>query len=436
MSRRPTYGAWWLLAAVLLPHRGQAATLQDALEMAYRTSPALHGQQAGQRATEENAVQARAGWKPTLAVTAGAGYEREPFDTLDYGAGSAEVNDTEAALTVTQPLYTGGRVAHAVAAADARSRAGRAGLLLTEAQLFQAVIGAYMDVLQDAQVLEVRRADLGTLRRQLADTAARFRLGADVTRTDVAQAETQMQAADAARSAAEAALAASQANYTAVIGAPPPAVMTLPDSLPGVPSSLHAALDAAEAANPALQQTVLTAQASDADIGTARAQENPSIGLQGSVGVIGSAAPFHAGAYDRTATALVTLTVPLYNGGLLASQVRQAQDRHEADRQTAEATGRQARQDVLTAWSATQAGLAATRANIAQVNAGKTALAGYQAEYGYGLRSTLDVLIADENLRAAEVALAESRHDTIVAEATLLAATGRLSATQLLHLPE
>jgi len=59
-------------------------------------------------------------------------------------------------------------------------------------------------------------------------------------------------------------------------------------------------------------------------------------------------------------------------------------------------------------------------------------LKGYQLEYGYGLRSTLDVLIADENLRAAQVSLAESRHDTIVAEASLLAVTGGLDARLLL----
>jgi outer membrane protein len=71
-----------------------------------------------------------------------------------------------------------------------------------------------------------------------------------------------------------------------------------------------------------------------------------------------------------------------------------------------------------------------------QQQAARVALKGYQTEYGYGLRSTLDVLIADENLRAAEVALAVSRHDTLIAEASLLAATGDLRIGTLMQLPD
>jgi outer membrane protein len=77
-------------------------------------------------------------------------------------------------------------------------------------------------------------------------------------------------------------------------------------------------------------------------------------------------------------------------------------------------------------------GRQAVAANEAQVQAASTALRGYQLEYEDGLRTTLDVLIADQNLRAAQVALAQSRHDTILAEASLLSAIGRLEARVLL----
>jgi outer membrane protein len=355
----------------LLPSLAQADTLRDAIALAYRTSPVLHGQQAAQRATEEGSIQARAGWLPQVGVSASAGYLREPYDSVDYAAGTIDSNNTQAALTLTQPLYSGGRVAGAVHAADARAEAGQAGLRETEAQLFQSVIGAYADVLRDAAILAIRHADLDTLRRQLANTGARFQLGAGVTRTDVAQAETQQDAA-------------------------------------------------------------LAARASAADIATARAAALPSVGVQASVGYIGPAAPFHTGEYQRTASALITVTEPIYSGGLIASQVRQARDRNEADRQTAAVTERQAMQAVLTAWSQMRAGETATAANQSQVAAAEIALKGYQAEYAYGLRSTLDVLIADENLRSAQVNLAQSRHDTLIAQAALLAATGDLRTRTLL----
>jgi outer membrane protein len=343
-----------------------------------------------------------------------------------------DTNDTQATLSVTQPIYTGGRVASAVRAAQARAQSGQQGLRATEAELFQAVIGAYMDVLRDGAILDVRHADLDTLRRQLANTTSRFTLGTGVTRTDVAQAQTQQDAAEAALAAAQAQLEASRAEYAAVVGASPGALAD-PGALPGLPASLHDALNRAQAGNPALAQSQFTARASDADIASARANAMPSVGVQASVGEIGPASPFHTGQYQQEASALITVTQPLYTGGMIASQVRQAEDRHEADDQAVQAAARAAAQDVLTAWSATQAGLTAIRANEAQVTAAQTALRGYQAEYGYGLRSTLDVLIADENLRAAQVGLAQSRHDTVLAEAALLAATGDLELRGLLR---
>ena len=54
------------------------------------------------------------------------------------------------------------------------------------------------------------------------------------------------------------------------------------------------------------------------------------------------------------------------------------------------------------------------------------ALKGVRAEYGFGLRSTLDILVADESLRAAQLAEARSRSDLLIAEGALLRATGKM----------
>ncbi len=426
-----------ILTAGMLLFAGTASqasgeTLQDALSLAYRSNPTLRGQRAAQRGIDETAVQARTGWRPLVTARLDGGYSRGPFDQADLAAGTVESNAAEAAVTVTQPLYTGGRVTNAVRAADARVQAGQQGLRLVEAQTFQAVIQSYMDVLRDQDILTVRRADLTTLERAVAETTSRFKLGAQVTRTDVAQAEAQRDGARASLADADAQLAASRAGYAAVVGAPPGTLLQ-PATLPDLPVTLEVALSRADAAEPTLQQSRLTAAASEADVTTARSAYLPTIGLQAEFGYIGPAAPFRNQSYDREVTGLVTLTQPLVTGGMTASQVRQARDRNEADRQAVDTASRQARQAVLTAWSAFRAGMTATQANQDQVRSAATSLRGYQLEYADGLRATLDVLIADENLRAAQVALAQSRHDTILAEAALLAETGRLEARTLLR---
>ncbi|WP_323992659.1 TolC family outer membrane protein [Nguyenibacter sp. L1] len=412
----------------------QTMTLEQAMTLAYRGNPALLGQQATQRAAAEDEAAARAGWRPTVTAYADASYQQGPYIGA-FALGSVQSNYADTYLSVRQPIYTGGQVANKVRAADARAHAANHALRLTEAQMFQAVIGAYMDVLRDRDILAVRQADLGTLTRQAALTSARYALGGDaarqVTRTDVEQARAQRNAAEVALAAAQAQLTASTAAFRAAVGQDP-GPLRQPGALPALPAGLHQAVALAVQSNPALARDRAAEDASAADIDTARAAWNPSIGITASLGAIGPASPFHTNAYDQEVTGMVTLSQPLESGGLYSAQIRQARDRFETARQTVEASRRAAIQSVVTAWQQMQSGLAAIRAGSAQVASAADALRGYQLEYGYGMRSTIDVLIADQNLRAAEVALAQSRHDTIVAEAGLLAATGRLSADMLL----
>jgi outer membrane protein len=89
-------------------------------------------------------------------------------------------------------------------------------------------------------------------------------------------------------------------------------------------------------------------------------------------------------------------------------------------------------QQTAQAWYQLVSNQQQTAANLAQAKAAEDTLRGIQAEYGYGLRTTFDVLVADQNLRSAQVALAFSRHDTYVAEAAVLSAAGRLEAATLL----
>jgi outer membrane protein len=408
-----------------------AETLLQALASAYETNPTLHAAQASQRATDETGAQARAGWRPTVSIAASAQYLRVPADFAQYQAGTIETNDGNATLDIKQPLYTGGRVTHAVRAADARISAGQQGLRATEAQIFQAAIQAYVDVLRDQTILAVRRADVATLDRQVKETELRFRLGDAVTRTDVAQTQAQREAAKAAQLAAEAQLTTSQASYRATIGTTP-GQLEEPEGLPFCPHSLDDAINLAEAANPGVAQNQFLVDAAQDDVAAARSAALPTIGIEGQLGTVGPAAPLHTGEYEPNITATITLTQPLIAGGLVASQVRQALDRDEAARAMLEQTGRSVLQAVRTSFAQVTAGAGEIAADEAQVQAASLALKGYQAEYRFGLRTTLDVLIADQNLRAAQVSLAASRHDTIVAEAALLASVGRLEARTLL----
>src|SRR5690606_29214537 len=117
-------------------------------------------------------------------------------DTDGDGLPDTSVNlggvvETEAgglSLGLSQILYSGGRIAHGVTAAEAEILAGRESLRAVEQQVLASVIQAYADVLRDLEILRVRQENIAVLRRQLDESSARFEVG-EITRTDVAQSE-------------------------------------------------------------------------------------------------------------------------------------------------------------------------------------------------------------------------------------------------------
>ena len=110
------------------------------------------------------------------------------------GGEPSSYNYGYAALTATQPLYTGGKVAAEVGAAEAAVAAGRQTLRATEANVLQAVVTAYEDVRRDAAVLRIRNEATTVLGSQAEETQAKFGVG-QVNRVDVAQAQAQLAAA-------------------------------------------------------------------------------------------------------------------------------------------------------------------------------------------------------------------------------------------------
>ncbi len=430
-SRRPVLWAGVAGAAVMASLAGGARgeTLADAIALAYRSNPTLQAQRAEQRVTDETYVQARAGYRPTVSVSAGAAYQEAATNLPPPSPASERFNQGNATLTVTQPLFNGGRTRAAVDAAEATVLAGREDLRSTEASVLQQVVQAYTDVRRDQQIVVIRTNNLNVLSNQLEETRAKFEVG-QITRTDVAQAQAQLAAARALLSTAQAQVQISRANYTAVVGQNPGELAPEPD-VPGLPPTVDQAFDTAEAESPVLMRARRQEQASRARIAEARAANHPTVSLQGSLGYAGTVQPFDPNDYARTVTAQAVVTQPIFTGGVNASNIRSAIAQNTADRIGIEGSRRQVVLAVSQAWNT----MASSRANVTsdeeQVRAARVAFEGAQEEYRVGLRTTLDVLIAQQTLRDAELALVQARHDAYVAQAGLLGAMGRLEARYL-----
>jgi outer membrane protein len=434
------------IAAGLTPGAGRAESLADAIALAYQSNPTLQAQRAQQRELDETYVQARAGWRPTASATGQAYWSRTDLGK-EYGAqgaivsngtggynqvaggGSYQENYGQGQISVTQPLYTGGKIAATVKAAEATVLAGRENLRGVEAQIILSVVSAYEDVRLNQQILGIRTDNAGVLRSQLAETQAKFDVG-QVTRTDVAQAQAQLASANALLAVAKANLQISRANYAAVVGQNPGELAVEP-VLPGLPAAVDQAFDIADSDNPALRQAELTEQSSRAKVIEAKAANRPTVSATAGVGYLGALQPFATQDFDRTVSGQVTITQPIFTGGVNSSLIRQAMEQNTSDRIGIEGARRTVVQTVAQAWNTMVGDQASVVSNEEQVRAAQVAFEGIREQYRVGLSTTQDVLLQQTSLENAQLVLVQARHDAYVAQAALLQAMGRLEARAL-----
>lgn len=409
-----TKRAMLLAAALTLAAPATGETLREALAEAWASNPALAAARARQEALAEAPEQARAAGRLTAAATGNGGY-----DDLGYGRSATGV------VAATLPIWTGGRVPSAVRAADGDVAAGAERLRDTEQAVLEQVVQVYAGLLFNQQAVEVARVGIERLDQQVAEARARFWLGQS-TLTDVAQLEAQRASVAANLADAEAARATTQAAYRAIVGREAATLTAEDGTAPDLPRTLADARGAAAESNPLLLAQRRTLGASAARIDAARAAGAPELDATGGYGR-GATIGDGRGGFPVAANAGLTLRIPLLTGGLVGSRVREARATWRADRFAVDAATREAERGTDAAWAALTAARTRLDAGIAGLKAADLALRGVRAEYGFGLRTTVDILIADQSYRGAQLDVARARADVLVAQAGVLRAIGRLT---------
>lgn len=425
----------WLSAAaafVLAPPAG-AETLADALSAAYAHNPTLEAARAGTRAADEALPQARAGLLPQIAGTATITQRR----TENENAGAlptstrGTISNTRPGtygLQATQSVFDGGRNFGRLAQAGATVNASQEGLRATEQTVLLQTVAAYMDVRRDAEILSIRATNLDLLMRQVEEAQARFSVG-EITRTDVAQAQARLAGARAQLAQARADLEASRAVYQQVIGEPPGQLET-PPAPPAAPTDLAQAISQGLEANPSYLRLQENAKAAKAQIVIDRAALLPQISVVGRLDHAFEERVPGLGDTD-SASAAAQLSIPLYSGGALRSRVAQSRQSYNQAEFSAAGARRQVVTDVTTAWNDLDAARLTIESSRQQVEANQLAFEGAEQERDVGLRTTIEVLNAQQELLDSRVNLVRAERDAYVAAHSLLQATGALNAQTL-----
>ena len=380
------------------------------------------------------ACPALAGYRPHVKATAGVGNH---FTSQVTGVGPLTQKNLywtaprSTGITVQQKLFNGFQTANQTRAAESNVFAARETLRVIEQTVLLDAATAYMDVVRDAAILEVQRSNVRVLGETLQQTRGRYKL-AEVTRTDVAQAEARLAAGQSQTLRAYFNLTTSRATYRRVIGSKPG---RLEPGLPVdrlSPRTLAAAIDAGMTANPSVTAAMYGVDVARLQVKISEGALYPTVALLGNVDRAHDVTGLMP--EQLTASVGIGMTIPLYQGGAEYSTICQSKETLAQRRLDLATTRDQARAAVVQVWGELQAAKAQIQAAQEQVRASEVALNGVRMEARLGMRTTLDVLNAQQALVNAQVELVTAQHDRVVGSYALLSAVGRLSP-QTLGLP-
>ena len=431
IATKPIYRVLAASTGILLSGAVSAATHDQAQVQAWQNNPTLQAERDTHAAADSRIEQAQGGYYPQVKAFAGIGTSHQGVEFMDIPGFNLPINyvvlnTRQVGVEVDQSLYAGGRISATSAAAQHLRDAEEAKLHAVEQQVLLDATQSYMDVLQSQAVLSLEQSNEKVLQEALDQAQASFDNG-EVTHTDVDQARARLSGAQATRIQAEGALAAAQSDYERIIGSAPDR-LNQPVPLSGLPASQDAALALADHNYGVVAAQFASAAAHD-NVDVASSTMKPSVTLTGQV----SKASEPQFLFERldNRSIMLNVTMPLYAGGTLTSEMHAAEHEAESSEQQAQDARRQARDQVIRSWQAYQTATAGLAAIQVQIKAAQSAYDGVQAEYREGERTTLDVLNAEQELLSAQVNQVRAERDETVAEYSLKAATGVLTAKDL-----
>jgi len=432
-----------LLLLAAAPFAGHGEDLMDAYRQAVANDPVLATADAQRLAVAEGVPMARAALLPQLS----AGLE---LDQVHSGGGttttdgngnlvttgaSGHTRDRSVTGSLSQPILDLSAIANLRAAhadRDAQEQTYRAALQ----NLYVRVASAYFNVLVAQDSLDIDRAYEDAYKQEYDQATTRFKNGLAMA-ADVTQSRSYYLSVKAQRIGAEDTLKDARRALQQITGQPVGELKKLRERLPmqpPEPDNEQAWVDAAVHANPTLLASRDTVNGDEHRIWAARAGHFPTLSVgvgYNKFGTWSNAVPGTAAYGPATTTVGLTLTVPLFSGGLTHAQVKQAIYQRDADQGVMETNRRQAARDASNYFNLVKDGIEQLESARDSVEAAKKSLASMRAGYSIGTQSLTNVVVAIENLAEAQSQYTVVRHQFILDKLLLKQAAGSIDVADL-----
>lgn len=422
-----------ILLSLSVPLLVQAEDLMGIYNLALQNDPQLQAAKEQLSAARESKSLARSQLLPTVGLGVNYDVVRRDLKTLQGVPIDQKSTDREKALglNLTQPIYRRDRLLQ-LEQADSTIAQAEAQYASSEIDLMARSTTAYFNILSAEDDLRVAKAEREATGRQLEQAQQRFDVGL-IAITDVHEAQAAFDAARASEIAADNSLDNAWEALFEIIGPQPQnSLAKLGEDLalnPPAPNRLQEWSDIAQQQNYDIIASRANLEVLKQDIDVTQSGHFPTLDLVGGYNM--NRSDSDTATESDTGTIGLALEVPIYTGGAVNSQTRQAQANYRAAQQNLDQTRRAVNRQVRDAYRGVLSTISQVEALKAATVSAQSALESTQAGYEVGTRTIVDVLNVQRNLFSSQRDYLNSRYDYIINGLSLKLAAGTLSESDL-----
>ena len=405
----------------------QAADLLDIYRAAQTQDAVFAGARAAQQAGQEKLTQGRALLMPSVNLNANTTY-----NDVNAPYGASRYNNHGYGVSVVQPLFREQNWAAynqselQVAIADAQFRGAQQDVILRSAQ-------AYFDVLIAQDTVQLNAAQKAAIAQQLEQAKRNFEVGtATITDTYEAQARYDLILAQELAAANE--LELKRRDLQQLINAAEvPALNVLGAGFNPVapePAEVQKWVDDAQRNNVQVVSAEAAYQLAEEEVARSRGGHLPTVDLIGNYAK-NTGCTFTTCGDTRSTSVGVQLNMPLFQGGAIQSKWREAEANREKAKQDLESARRNVALQARQAYLGVASGIAQVQALQQALKSSESLLEASKLGQEVGVRTSLDVLNAQQQLFSTRRDLYQAQYNYLVSHLRLKAAAGNLLEADL-----
>lgn len=407
-----------------------AVNLLQAYQDAKANDAQLKAQETGFLATLENKTQALAQKKPQVNLSGSTGLSK----TIDIDDSSNSLSLSGSyTLSLSKSLYNKNLDAQ-VEQVDASILQAKLQLEQQRQALIIRVAQPYFTYLNAIETLQFATTEKKAVQRQLEQVKVFFDVGRSAI-TDLKEAESSYNQTIASEVAAQQGIIDARENLRVITNKAYPVIngpqANLPLQIPA-PNNINSWVEIAKQNSKTLQTAKQAIEVARQNIEVQRASRKPVVSMY-------ARHTSSLTAYENTSTdpvytgASVGLeaSMPIYRGGAIDSQVRQAQHQFRQAQQDYDYQERLIESQVRSAYLSIQSGISQIQAQQRALISAQTAAEATQTGFEVGTRTAVDVLTTLRSVFAARRSLSSARHNYLLSILNLRQAAGTLSEQDL-----